>query len=359
MTKKIALARFKYTPYGGAENYLARLISALRERGVSFRVFSTNWVDENAAKITSPKFLPSFLRILSFAYFACKQKKDDELLFSLERLPCADVYRAGDGVHRAWLDTRLSYGESRAAIFSNPLQAVYLWLERQTFQNSRKIIANSNFVKNDIIRYYDIAPSKIEVVYNGVPQNDTDETSARDEICAEFGIDKSKKLILFVGSGFMRKGAAEFLEIVNALDRDDFVCLAVGKEKRISKYKDTAAKLGINVIFTGARSDIAKFYTASDIFLFPTHYEPFSNACLEAMAGGCAVITTAQNGASEALGNEFVMKTPMDMDILPTLHRLLDDAEFLDSVKEANRAKSLEFSVERNLEETLKVLESL
>ena len=77
------------------------------------------------------------------------------------------------------------------------------------------------------------------------------------------------------------------------------------------------------------------------------------------MAGGCAVITTAQNGASEALESEFVMKNPIDGDILPVLHRLLDDTEFLDSVKAANRAKSLEFSVERNLEETLKVLESL
>ena len=357
--QKIALARLKYTPYGGAENYLARLISALRERGVSFRVFSTNWIDENAAKITSPKFLPSFLRILSFAYFACKQKKDDELLFSLERLPCADVYRAGDGVHRAWLDTRLSYGESRAAIFSNPLQAVYLWLERRTFQNSRKIIANSNFVKNDIVRHYNISPSKIEVVYNGVPQNDTDETSARDEICAEFGIDKSKKLILFVGSGFARKGVAEFLELVSRLGRDDYAILIVGKEKKMSAYRQKAKELGVNAIFTGARKDADRFYAACDIFLFPTRYEPFSNVCLEAMAGGCAVITTAQNGASEALESEFVMKNPMDGDILPVLHRLLDDTEFLDSVKAANRAKSLEFSIERNLEETLKVLESL
>lgn len=357
--QKIALARFKYTPYGGAENYLARLISAMKDRGVPFRVFSTNWVDDNALKIAAPRFLPSFLRILSFAYFACKQKRDDELLFSLERLPCTDVYRAGDGVHKAWLNTRLSYGESRLAIFANPLQAVYLWLERQTFQNSRKIIANSKFVKNDIIRYYDISSSKIEVVYNGVAANTLDGAACKGSICSEFGISKDKKIILFVGSGFARKGAAEFLELLSRLDRDDYTAVIVGKEKKISTYQRKAKKLCINVIFTGARKDADKFYAASDIFLFPTRYEPFSNVCLEAMAGGCAVITTAQNGASEALENEFVMKTPMDMDILPALHRLLDDAEFLDSIKAANRAKVLEFSVERNLEETLRVLENL
>lgn len=230
--RKIALARFKYTPYGGAENYLARLIVALRDKGVTFRVLSTNWADENALKISTPKFLPSFLRILIFAHNACKQKRDDELLFSLERLPCADVYRAGDGVHRAWLDTRLVYGENKLVIFSNPLQAVYLWLERQTFQNSRKIIANSNFVKNDIIRYYGVEPSKITVVYNGVFANTLDGAECKVDICKEFGISQYKKIILFVGSGFARKGAKEFLELLSKLDRDDYAAIIVGKEKR-------------------------------------------------------------------------------------------------------------------------------
>ncbi len=357
--KKIALARFKYTPFGGAENYLARVITAMREKNVPFRVFSTNWIDENAVKIASPKFLPSFLRILSFAFFACKQKRDDELLFSLERLPCADVYRAGDGVHKAWLETRLSYGESRFAVFSNPLQAVYLLLERRTFQNSRKIIANSKFVKNDIVRCYGIDKAKIEIVYNGVSANSLDSSVCKEAICSEFGISQDKKIILFVGSGFARKGVMEFLEIVSRLGIDDCAVLIVGKEKKMAKYKQKAKEFGVDAIFTGARKDTDRFYAASDIFLFPTRYEPFSNVCLEAMAGGCAVITTAQNGASEVIDEVFVMKNPMDMDILPTLHKLLDNAEFLDSVKAANRAKSLEFSVERNLEETLMVLESL
>mgnify|MGYP000137281344 CR=1 FL=1 len=178
--KKISLARFKYTPYGGAENYLARVIQAMKEKGIPFLVFSTNWVDENAKKITAPKLLPSFLRILVFAYFVCKQKNKDEILFSLERLPCADVYRAGDGVHKGWLDVRLKSGESRLKIFLNPLQLTYLWLERLTFKNAKKIIANSRFVKNDITGYYGINPNKIEVVYNGVPQNRQNKKASKE-----------------------------------------------------------------------------------------------------------------------------------------------------------------------------------
>ena len=93
--------------------------------------------------------------------------------------------------------------------------------------------------------------------------------------------------------------------------------------------------------------------------MFPTRYEPFSNVCLEAMSGGCAVITTAQNGVSEILEDRFVMKTPKDINILPTIHKLLDDNDFLSATKEWNKAKSVEFSVERNLVQTLTVLDGL
>lgn len=357
--KKIALARFKYTPYGGAENYLARLISAMKDQGIPLRVFSTDWADSDAPRITSPKFMPSFIRILSFAYFACKQKKSDELLFSLERLPCADIYRAGDGVHRAWLDVRIQNGESKLKIFLNPLQLTYLWLERLTFKNAKKIIANSRFVKNDITGYYGINPNKIEVVYNGVPQNRQNKKASKESICAEFGLNPDKKMILFAGSGFARKGGLEFLEILSSLKRDDYTAVMVGKEKKIGFYRNFTQKHGLNVIFAGARKDIDRFYAAADIFLFPTRYEPFSNVCLEAMSGGCAVITTAQNGASEILEDRFVMKTPKDINILPTIHKLLDDNDFLSATKEWNKAKSVEFSVERNLVQTLTVLDGL
>jgi len=355
--KPLVLARLKYTPFGGAENYLARLISALEEKGLKYRILSTNWTGNGALKISLPKYLPSFLRILRFASAVCLKKNTDEILFSLERIPCADVYRAGDGVHMAWIDTRIRHGESRFKIFSNPLQFTYLWLERRTFENSRRIIANSNFVKNDIMKYYGIDESKIDIVYNGVPQNNIDSGEARQKIDAEFGLKSGQKIILFVGSGFMRKGGYEFLNIVSRLKHRDFTAIVVGKEKNIKKYKQEAAMLGVNVIFTGAREDVGTFYAAADIFLFPTRYEPFSNVCLEAMAGACAVVTSAQNGASEILDDDFVMKSPQDMDILETLERLLSDELFLSEIKTANKAKSLAFSVERNLDETLKVLE--
>ncbi|HRF58187.1 MAG TPA: glycosyltransferase family 1 protein, partial [Campylobacterales bacterium] len=73
----------------------------------------------------------------------------------------------------------------------------------------------------------------------------------------------------------------------------------------------------------------------------------------------CAVITTAQNGASEILDDKFVMKSSNDIDILTELNALLCDEDYLQSVKAQSRAIAEKFSVERNTQETLSILEKL
>ena len=65
----------------------------------------------------------------------------------------------------------------------------------------------------------------------------------------------------------------------------------------------------------GIRKDVCDFYVASDIFILPSHYEPFGNAVLEAMSYGNVVITTKQTGASELLNEEFIMDGSNDYSI--------------------------------------------
>jgi UDP-glucose:(heptosyl)LPS alpha-1,3-glucosyltransferase len=120
-----------------------------------------------------------------------------------------------------------------------------------------------------------------------------------------------------------------------------------------------AKKLNIDnqVIFTGPREDVDDFYTISDIFLFPTHYEPFSNVVLEAMNFENVVFTTAQNGASEILDEYFIMKQPDDFSVISKIKYLLNHHSKLKSIKEDNRLRSKQFSIEKNLKETLDLID--
>jgi len=343
--KSILFIRLNDTPFGGAQRYMKRLIDELKNSGFESESLFSPY----------PSYLPSWLRVLLFDRYVTKLKKSqrDSIFFSLERVSSADIYRAGDGVHKAFLKTK--------GFSLNPLHLSYLYLEKRCFNNSKKIIANSNRVKKEIIEYYGIDENKIEVIYNGVNlPSGIDKDRAKLKLSQEFGVDRDTLIILYVGSGFERKGVAQFLEIISKLE-SEFIAFVVGKDKRLKKYQKIAKDLKIEhkVIFTGARSDVDRFYSASDIFLFPTKYEPFSNVVLEALSYGSVVFTTAQNGASEILDSYFVMESSNDIDIYKKIDSLLSDRERLLELQEESIKLSKEFSIEKNAKETVRVIESM
>lgn len=340
MMKNLILVRANKTKFGGAENYLQRLSKELQNKGIKHKTLYSS----------IPKFFASWIRAFFFNLQVCKRKTKDDFYFSLERITCPDIYRAGDGVHKEFLKTKKRK--------FNPLNIVYLYLEKRCFVNAKKIIANSKMIKNQIIDTYNINPSKIDVIYNGIELKEFDYETSFIKLSKEFRIDSKKKIILYVGSGFERKGVAQFLQILSELKSTNYQAFIVGKEKNLKFYQELAQSLHVKekVCFTGARSDVDDFYTISDIFLFPTQYEPFSNVILEAMNFKNAVITTKQNGAHEILNKNFIMKTPIDLSIVQKIDNLLIDNKKLEKIKEENYQIVQNFTIEKNAKETMKVI---
>ena len=280
--------------------------------------------------------------------------KRDKFYYSLDRITCPDLYRAGDGVHKVFLSI-----ENKSRL--NLLHPVYLYLERHCFNNAKCIIANSNMVKEQIIDTYNINPNKINIIYNGIELKEIDYKKSYDKLSKEFSISKSQSILLFVGSGFKRKGAAEFLQIISKLKTTDIKAFIIGKERNIKYYQNLSKKLNIDsqVVFTGPRNDVDDFYSISDIFLFPTHYDPFSNVVLEAMNFENAVFTTAKNGASEILDKDFIMDNPYDTKVISSIDNLLNNKTALDKEKRENKKLSKLFSIEKNLNITLEMISQI
>jgi UDP-glucose:(heptosyl)LPS alpha-1,3-glucosyltransferase len=335
--KKIYLIREKKSKFGGAEVYLSRLSKVLDDNGVDHQIVNSIF----------PKFLPSWLRIILFNLQVCLTKKN-KFYFSLERIVCPDVYRAGDGVHKVFLSI-----ENKSKL--NPLHPVYLFLEKRCFNNAKRIIANSHMIKDEIINTYSIDPSKIDVVYNGVEPKKVDYKHSFNKLSKEFSLDKDAPILLYVGSGFKRKGVEEFLEIIAKLKVKNVQAFIIGKEKNLEYYKQLSKDLKIDkkVIFTGPRQDVDDFYAISDVFLFPTRYEPFSNVLLEAMSSKNAVFTTKQNGAHEILEDKYIMSNSRDFSVAGKIDALLKDTEALYTIKQANNIKANELSIELNMQKTI------
>ena len=102
-----------------------------------------------------------------------KPKLDCDVLMSLERVWSCDVYRAGDGVHRAWLRRRAdhdgTFGKIKG-VFNRKHRGI-LRLEESLFGHggARRVIANSEMVKDEIVKLYGYPAEEVIVIPNGVP----------------------------------------------------------------------------------------------------------------------------------------------------------------------------------------------
>jgi UDP-glucose:(heptosyl)LPS alpha-1,3-glucosyltransferase len=313
---KIALIRKSYTPFGGAERHVDRFLDALRGRGHEVHLFAARWNGEARSGLTVHRVpvvtAPRWAEAWSFAVRAPRMAAAGgfDLVHSFDRVHSCDVYRAGDGVHREWLQRRRAAQPAwRRAIPSfNPLHRVYLTLERGLFEGRcRVVIANSARGKAEILAHYRADPDRIRVVYNGVdlerfrPPNAQERDSARRAA----GVAPTERLAILVGSGFERKGAATAVRAAAALAKGgaNATRLAVIGRGRPEPYQRLAGALGVadRVSFVGPVTDVRPWYAAADALILPTLYDPFANVCLEALACGVPVVTSSANGAAEIL----------------------------------------------------------
>jgi UDP-glucose:(heptosyl)LPS alpha-1,3-glucosyltransferase len=285
-----------------------------------------------------------------------------DLLFSMERIHRCDCYRAGDGVHRAWLARRARQEWGIETWFRNrrPYHRALLALERQLFAGggARGVIANSHLVKNEIIREFGCPAERIRVVHNGVPvaPDAAERARLRDETRRALGFDAFEFVTLFVGSGWERKGLATAIRAVNAAALWKPTLLVSGRGNPRACPRSTRTR------FLGAGHDVRALYAAADVFVLPTLYDPFSNACLEAMSFGLPVITTGDNGFSEILtpGEDGeILEDPADHHALALAIERWASPDKRAAARERLCEKAARHSIEANLRETMEFVEGL
>src|SRR5205809_7725215 len=144
-------------------------------------------------------------------------------------------------------------------------------------------------VKNEIIDLYGYPADRIELIRNGVPVDKFRfDPGLREKGREDLKLKPDQIALLFAGSGWERKGLLFAIEAMQLCKNRNMRLLVAGRGNQRS-YKSK------RVEFLGEVLDLARIYAAADIFILPTLYDPFSNACLEALACGLPVITTRAN----------------------------------------------------------------
>jgi UDP-glucose:(heptosyl)LPS alpha-1,3-glucosyltransferase len=359
----LAVIRQRYAADGGAERFVARTLDALKGHNVRLTLIAREWqpVDGIEVLIVNPFYIGRLWRDWSFARGVQKlltQRRFD-IVQSHERIPGCDVYRAGDGVHAEWLTQRervLPGWRARLQAW-NPYHLYVKRAERKMFTSKalRAVICNSNMVKREIMRWFNVAADKLRIVRNGIDLNafHPDLRRHRDEVRARHGIPSNATLFLFVGSGFERKGVLPALQALATMPR---ACLiVVGRDKKAAFYRKAAERLrlGKRAVFVGSLDDVKPYYGAADAFVLPTLYDPFPNVVLEAMASGLPAVVSDKCGGIDIVEsgrNGYICKAADRKSLSMAMQSLTDPARAA-TMGQAARATAESLAIERTADQ--------
>lgn len=307
---KIGLVCRPFVFHGGVETATSGLMGELVTRGHAIDLLTTRaQADVPGVTVRRLPVLaqPSLARLVSFAMAARRAARTGgyDVVQSHERCLLQDVYRAGEGTHRGYLEAM-----GRAGQRTRPYHRAVIALERRIFslRTAREIVAIAGLGKAEIERLYGTPPGRVTLVYNGVdlvrfsPDNRGRLGAATRR---ELGLPADAWVILFVGSGFERKGLPPLIEAMAQIS-DRTARLVVAGKGTAGDLARAAERLGIaaRVRWLGPCPDVERLYAAADVVALPARYEPFGNVHLEALASGVPVLSSARAGGAELIRQE-------------------------------------------------------
>jgi sugar transferase (PEP-CTERM/EpsH1 system associated) len=231
--------------------------------------------------------------------------------------------------------------------------------ERILARFTDRIIAVSEGVKADLVRYEHIRPEKIQVIYNGIDgqkfRAPVDTRAKRNELGLPLHA-------VVVGVGVRLTEQKGITYLIQALAKlapahPDIRLLIVGDGALRRKLEKLSEEVGVRgqVVFTGFRDDMGDILQAMDIYALPSLWEGHPLVLLEAMAAGKPVVATDIPGSREVVvqGQTGMLVPPQDSEALAqALSLLVQDQTLRERMgREGSRAFEERFRVERMVTE--------
>lgn len=226
------------------------------------------------------------------------------------------------------------------------------------------VIAVSQYVKNSIVKHYNICEEKIKVVYPGIRKEFRKLGNIDGKFFEDFQI--SFPFILTVATSVERKNLKRLIAAFEILKSNfrDLKLVVVGDRDIKEKLKPEIDihKLHDSINFTGYLDPerLSYLYNRAELFVFPSLYEGFGLPVLEAMACGCPVITSNVSALPEVAGNSAVLVDPYNIEqISQAMEKVLTDRELRKTLKEDGLKRVMNFSWDKAAKEVIEIYKAV
>ncbi len=265
-------------------------------------------------------------------------------------------------IHDLWLD--------RYPVYSKKLfgQGLSSWKTRHSATRADKIIAVSQFSKEEIQDVFSIPSEKIVVIHHGCsgdmfPDRDGDKWR---NVCTRLGL-PHRPYLMFMGGAEPRKNHRILFEAMaqsSRLTRDCSLIMIGDETVRGTSLNQDAKELGLSHIVQclGSLStdDLRLVYSNAIALVFPSLYEGFGIPLIEAMACGAPIVTGEQTAMPEVAGNAALYVNVQNVEQLgAVLEKLVEDVSLQEHLRQKGFERVKQFTWERAARKTLAVYQEL
>ena len=226
-----------------------------------------------------------------------------------------------------------------------------------------RIIADSEYTKADILRFYSISEEKVDVVYLGVEEGlRPKEPTETQALLERYGI--SSPYLLHVGRIEKKKNLCRTLEAFAGIKKrlNDPIQIVLagspgpGGEEVFEVIERLNLKEDVRLVGYARQEDLPQLYAGAMLFLFPSLYEGFGMPILEAMACGTPVLTSNVTSLPEVAGDAALQVDPLNVEsIAQGILRLVEDPQLRERYIRKGFERIKEFTWEKTARETLAV----
>lgn len=330
----------------------------IRHYGENIKISECGWISERVFKLLS--------LVLELPYVLFFRERRDITHFCNYVIPLGVKGKKVVTIHD------LAFREHPETVRGRTMVMLKRNLKR-SIKRADAIVADSEFTKQEIIKYYKVAPEEVYVVPCGVDTTQYHMKYSREQIeCVKKKYSIEGKYFLYLGTLEPRKNLSGLLRAYRKFydkrrkkgkDIPKLV-LAGGKGWMYDGIFHAAEEICLKeyVIFTGYvdEEDKAPLMNGASVFCFPSFYEGFGMPPLEAMACGTPVLTSNNSSLAEVTGEAAVQVNPYDLEEMAArMEELCDDESLCQQLRERGRKHVEKYSWENAVQMLWKVYERL